>query len=186
MFSAGNDAAFIRQKAAEFTVLSGLDVGVTFIDKQLVGDSLQLEKWKSRSDGYIADCEGMAALVSSDAVKSISSEVETDSGLAWRDIHPTWSSSFNWSGASGLQQHAVPITGQMLLMFYQQNIMQQHSLQVPSTWDELLQVARKAAALNATDHAICMDVGVVGKMQAYAWQHGHSMCGVLERSYGIV
>ena len=67
-------------------------------------------------------------------------EVETEAWLDWDDLHPGYTMMFT-SVRDG-SRYAVPISGEVALLFYRTDIFDELGLAVPATYDEMLATAK--------------------------------------------
>ncbi len=66
--------------------------------------------------------------------------VTTESWFDWEDIHPGYTMMF--TSVNEGTRYAVPISGEVALLFYRADLFEEHSMEIPETYDELLDVAK--------------------------------------------
>ncbi|KQM83600.1 sugar ABC transporter substrate-binding protein [Agromyces sp. Leaf222] len=91
----------------------------------------------------------------------------------------TWGSVAINGGIYGLPQDSGPMA-----MFYRQDVFDDLGIDVPTTWDEYLDAARKIHAANP-DHYIVNDIGDPGFAQSMIWQAGGQPYTVDGENVGI-
>lgn len=67
-------------------------------------------------------------------------EVETEAWLDWDDLHPGYTMMF--TSVHDGSRYAVPISGEVALLFYRTDIFDELGLAVPATYDEMLETAK--------------------------------------------
>ena len=67
-------------------------------------------------------------------------EVETEAWLDWDDLHPGYTMMF--TSVHDGNRYAVPISGEVALLFYRTDIFDELGLAVPATYDEMLATAK--------------------------------------------
>ncbi|AOS63815.1 carbohydrate ABC transporter substrate-binding protein, CUT1 family [Actinoalloteichus hymeniacidonis] len=86
------------------------------------------------------------------------------------------------SAADGV--HALPMDSGPMALFYNQDVFEEHDVEVPTTWDEYLDAAR---ALNEADPDVYItsDIGDAGLTTSLIWQAGGRPYDVDGTSVGI-
>ena len=67
-------------------------------------------------------------------------EVATEAWLGWDDLHPGYTMMF--TSVQDGSRYAVPISGEVALLFYRTDIFDELGLTVPATYDEMLETAK--------------------------------------------
>ncbi len=67
-------------------------------------------------------------------------EVTTESWFDWDDLHPGYTMMF--TSVHDGSRYAVPISGEVALLFYRTDIFDELGLEVPATYDEMLETAK--------------------------------------------
>jgi hypothetical protein len=114
-----------------------------------------LAQWESVS-GILVNPESHAILAEQKQLADISKAVQQQEGYKWDDL-------LRAAGSQPEQITTLPLDNAMLLLFYRADVLEQHQMLPPSSWDQLLKLA---AALNGTDmngdgtsdHAVCINL----------------------------
>jgi len=77
-------------------------------------------------------------------IKEIDPNFELDPNIIEYDYSTRWDSAIDYSGPNG-EIYGLPINGNIQLLFYRKDLLEQNGLEVAQTWDD---VAKVAAALN--------------------------------------
>ncbi|GIL47993.1 hypothetical protein Vafri_4714 [Volvox africanus] len=150
--------SWITRQANQFEQQVSTAVNVTYSDPSIIPSTVdsQLKGW-AEQDLWIVDGASIPPLAYLKALLPLEQKIQDSPDAAWVGYQPLWS---NLSVAGG-RTIAVPISSDALLLYYRRDTLAALGRDVPSSWDELLQLAEDwntyAAAVAAKAAAAASD-----------------------------
>ncbi|EFJ47381.1 hypothetical protein VOLCADRAFT_92015 [Volvox carteri f. nagariensis] len=159
-------AGLLQSHAKEFEAVTGIRVSlnpvsfyevvsllllsllVVVVVMVMVGKEIQQELTagiREFSDGWVIDPAVTGEIASLNGFKSLDEYIPEDASLQWNDI------SRFFRAASAIYDGkvvAIPLDGDLMLMYYRRDLFLRYNLSVPVTWDDFVQLAEQ---MNGTD-----------------------------------
>jgi hypothetical protein len=109
--------------------------------------------------GWLLDPAGISLIGGDGGLADLGPRIKDDPNIDWNDITPFFRDR---SSVFDRKIVAVPLDGDLLLMYYRADVLAKHDVSVPQTWEDFVTVA---AAMNGTDfdndgeadYSVCMD-----------------------------
>ncbi len=164
-------AQSLRDHAATFEQETG--IRVTIEASQLRGLYEQITQDNLGSStayaGYIFPGQWLPDFAEAGYLEPITEQVTANQALAWNDILPAYR---DYASSYGDEVYAIPLDGDVLLLYYRQDILDLFGRQAPRTWDEYLATARAINRIDMNgdglaDYGSCMAKGA--DEQSYWW-----------------
>ena len=155
-----NAAAAVRKYAPRFEAATGTAVEVRVIDDLTAGNLPGIVKAlrDNAGDVVVFDSKLLPGLVDlpgdgtpDTALTDLTDIMAADKGFAWADIFPflrRFTASYRAHTSHGSRVFAVPLSVDLVYLFYRRDLLEAAGLDVPATWDDYLRVA---AALDGVE-----------------------------------
>ena len=155
-----NAAAAVREYASRYEAATGTAVEVRVMKDLTAGNLPSIVKAlkDNAGDVVVFDSKLLPGLVDlpgdgtpDTALTDLTDIMGADKGFAWEDIFPflrRFTASYRAHTSRGSRVYAVPLSVDLVYLFYRRDLLEAAGLDVPATWDEYLRVA---AALDGVE-----------------------------------
>ncbi|GLI71278.1 hypothetical protein VaNZ11_016406 [Volvox africanus] len=156
--------ALLQRHADEFEAATGVRVILNPVLFYEVGKEVLQELTagiSDFSDGWVIDPAITGQVASLNGFKSLDDYIPEDASLQWNDISRFFRTA---SAIYDGKVVAIPLDGDLMLMYYRRDLFLRYNLSVPVTWDEFVQLAEQ---MNGTDtdgdgvgdlYGACLDI----------------------------
>lgn len=119
--------------------------------------------------GYVFPGQWLPDLAEAGYLEPLTDQVEAHESLDWDDILPAYR---NYASRYGDEVYSIPLDGDVLLLYYRQDILDLYRREAPRTWEDYLFLARTVNRIDMTgdgfaDYGSCIAKG--SEEQAYWW-----------------
>jgi len=133
----------LRRHAATFERATGAKVNVTVVPfsdlyQQILTDATT---GTNSYDAWIFAPQWMADFAPAGIMEDLTARVRADTALQWNDIGVFFR---EFSALYGGKILTIPLDGDFQMVYYRTDVLRQLGLQPPQTWDDYLNIARRA------------------------------------------
>lgn len=138
-------AELLRQRAQAFQALTGAVVTIETAPDLNQTVLIDEETGQNRYAGYVYPAQWLAEYAAQDYLADLTDRVQSDETLAWDDIAPIYR---DIAAGYGGRTYGIPIAGDVQLVYYRPDVLEEIGLAPPKTWDDYLEIAGAANELD--------------------------------------
>ena len=135
----------LRQRAQSFQELTGAAVTIETAPDLNQTVLIDEETGQNRYAGYVYPGQWLADYAAQDYLADLTDRVQTDETLDWDDIAPIYR---DIAAGYGGRTYAIPLAGDVQLVYYRPDVLEEIGLAPPRTWDDYLEIAGAANELD--------------------------------------
>lgn len=153
----------LRRHAETFEAETGIRVIIEAQQTKRLYDAIQEDNLGTSTAyaGYVFPGQWLPDLAEAGYLEPLTEQVEQSSELDWDDILPAYR---DYASSYDGEVYSIPLDGDVLLLYYRQDIFDLFQRQPPRTWDEYLALARAVNRIDMNgdgfaDYGSCMAKG---------------------------
>src|SRR6185369_3891572 len=136
----------LQRRAPDFTALTGATVNIITVPNSELYQKVLTDAASGTNayDGYLFAPSWIVDFAPAGLIEDLTPYVEKDTALEWDDIAPFFRDFNSYDG----KVYSIPVDGDMHMVYYRIDSLQEAGLEPPKTWDDYLNVAK---TLNGKD-----------------------------------
>ncbi|MCB0168490.1 MAG: extracellular solute-binding protein [Anaerolineae bacterium] len=135
----------LQQQAQAFQALTGAAITIETVPDLNQSVLIDEETGQNRYAGYIYPAQWLADYAAQDYLADLTDRIQADQTLEWDDIAPIYR---DVAAGYGERTYGIPIAGDVQLVYYRPDVLEEIGLPPPKTWDDYVEIAGAANELD--------------------------------------
>lgn len=132
----------LQRRAPEFERLTGAKINIVTVpfsdlEERILTDA---SGGANAYDAWVFDPQWLGDFVSAGIIQDLNGKIADDQTLHWNDVAPFFR---EYSSRYQGKVYAIPLDGDLHLLYYRADLVEKDGMKPPETWDEYLAMAKK-------------------------------------------